>query len=186
MPTVMLANFLLFQIGWFACVLGGANDRPWLGTGIALAIVAWQIGRAGRPRDELILVLISAGIGAVADSALVAVGWVVYASGTVVAGTAPVWLVAMWMLFATTLNVSLRWLRRYPLAAIALGALGGPLAYWAGARLGAMDFAAPIAGTVALALGWAVLTPLLVRLARRFDGYLAAATADMGPGSRHA
>jgi len=66
--------------------------------------------------------VVGSGIGAVADSALIATDWVRYASGTVVPGTAPVWLVAMWMLFATTLNVSLRWLRRYALAAIALGA----------------------------------------------------------------
>lgn len=176
----MLSNFILFQIGWFACVLGGANDRPWLGAGIALAIVAWHVGRARRPRDEAILVAIAAGIGAAADTALVAVGWVEYASGTVVAGTAPVWLVVMWMLFATTLNVSLRWLRRYPLAAIVLGALGGPLAYWAGARLGAMEFAVPVAATAALAFLWGLLTPLLVRLARRYDGYALMAATDAG------
>ena len=42
----MLANFILFQIGWFACVPGGANDRPWLGAGIVLAIVALAVGWA--------------------------------------------------------------------------------------------------------------------------------------------
>ena len=182
----MLANVILFQIGWFACVLGGANDRPWLGTGIALAIVAWHVGRAPRPRAEVILVLASAGIGAVADSVPVAADWVRYASGTVVSGAAPVWLVAMWMLFATTLNVSLRWLRRYTFAAIALGAIGGPLAYWGGARLGAMEFVAPVAGTLALAIGWAVLTPLLVRLARRFDGYAPAVASGAATPARHA
>jgi hypothetical protein len=67
--------------------------------------------------------------------------------------------------------VSLLWLRRHTFAAIALGAIGGPLANWGGARLGAMEFLAPVAATAALAIGWAVLTPLLVRLARRFDGY---------------
>ena len=181
-----LANFVLFQVGWFACVLGGAHDWPWLGTGIALAIVAWHVGCAQRPRNEMILVLAAAGIGAVADSALVAFAWVRYSSGTLVAGTAPVWLVAMWMLFATTLNVSLRWLRRFPLAAIALGAIGGPLAYWGGARLGAMEFAAPVAATVALAFGWAALTPLLVWLAQRFDGYSTVAAAGVEPEPRHA
>jgi hypothetical protein len=92
----------------------------------------------------------------------------------------------MWMLFATTLNVSLRWLRRYPLAAIALGAIGGPLAYWAGARLGAMEFAAPVAATAALAFGWALLTPLLVWLAQRFDGYAPLVDPHAEPRPRHA
>lgn len=174
----MLANFVAFQIGWFACVLGGARDWPWVGTIIALAMVALHVLRAARPGPELALVLIAAGIGAVFDSALVAAGWVAYHSGTLVPHTAPHWLVAIWMLFATTLNVSLRWLRRMPLAGAALGAIGGPLAYWAGARLGGMEFVAPVAATVVLAIGWAVLTPLLCGLARRHDGYPAPSAAD--------
>ena len=167
----MLANFVLFQIGWFACVLGGARDWPWLGTSIAMMIVGWHVVRAARPRVELILILLAAGIGAVFDSVLVAVGWVEYASGTLLPGTAPHWIIASWMLFAATLNVILRWLRRSRLAAVALGAVGGPLAYWSGARLGAMVFVVPIAATTAIAFGWAVLTPCLMWLAQCFDGY---------------
>jgi hypothetical protein len=157
----------------FECIF---EDK--VGIGPTEGLVQRHVGQAPRPRAETILVLLSACIGAVADSLPVAADWVRYASGTVVPGTAPVWLVAMWMLFATTLNVSLRWLRRYPLAAIALGAVGGPLADWAGARLGAMRFVAPVAATVALAIGWAVLTPLLVGLARRFDGCAPAGATD--------
>ena len=180
----MITNFVLFQIGWFACVLGGAHDWPWLGTSIALVIVGWHVARAVRPRDELVLILIAAGIGAVFDSALVILGWVAYHSGTLIPGTAPYWIVTLWMLFATTLNVSLRWLRRSRLAAIALGAVGGPLAYWGGARLGAMEFVVPVAATAAIAVGWAVLTPFLVWLAQQFDGYAPASVAIMESGSR--
>ncbi len=87
----------------------------------------------------------------------------------------------MWLVFATTLNVSLRWLRGLPLAALGLGAVGGPLAYWGGERLGAMTFVVPVAATAAIAVGWVVLTPVLVRLARRFDGYAPAAPASRAP-----
>ena len=31
----ILANAIAFQLGWFACVLGGANQMPWLGTLVA-------------------------------------------------------------------------------------------------------------------------------------------------------
>ena len=175
----MITNFVLFQIGWFACVLGGARDWPWLGTGIALVIVGWHVARAVRPRGEAILILMVAGIGTVFDSALVNFGWVTYHSGTLIPGTAPQWIVTLWMVFATTLNVSLRWLRQSRLAAIALGAIGGPLAYWGGARLGAIEFVVPGAATAALAMGWAVLTPFLVWLAPQFDGYAPAPVANM-------
>ena len=167
----ILVNFVAFQLGWFACVLGAAHGLPWAGTGVALAIVAWHLTRAARPGAELVLVLIAAGIGALWDSGLSALGWIRYPSGVLIEGTAPYWIVAMWMLFATTLNVSLGWLKpRMALAAL-FGALGGPLAYLGGAKLGALTFGAQEAALVALSLGWAVLTPLLLRLARPEAAY---------------
>jgi len=87
--------------------------------------------------------------------------------------------VALWMLFATTLNVSLAWLKRSALLAALFGAIGGPLAYYGGAKLGALSFLAPTPALVALALGWGLLTPLLIKLALRFDGFVS--TLDARP-----
>jgi Protein of unknown function (DUF2878) len=168
----MFANFFAFQIGWFACVLGGAHDLPWVGTGIALVIVAWHLTRAARPKQELLLVLSAATIGALFDTLLVWLGWFTYSSGTLIAGTAPHWMVALWMLFATTLNLSLAWLKRRLFVAALFGAIGGPLAYLGGEKLGALNFESPTAGLIALAIGWALLTPLLAMIAQRFDGFV--------------
>ena len=167
----MLANIAAFQIGWFACVLGAAHGMPWAGVAVAFVVVALHLNRAPRPRTELALLLIAAAIGAVFDSALVALGWIAYPNGTLIAGTAPVWIVAMWVLFATTLNVSLRWLKRSLPLAIAFGAVGGPLAYVAGGKLGGLSFLQQSPALAALALGWAVITPVLLRIAGRFDGF---------------
>ena len=52
------------------------------------------------------------------------------------AGLAPYWIVALWMLFATTLNVTFRWLQPRPALAAALGAVFGPVSYIAGAAVG--------------------------------------------------
>ena len=104
-------------------------------------------------------------------SMLVWLNWLQYSSGILIPNTAPYWIVLMWGLFATILNVSLRWLRgRWLIAAIA-GGLGGPLAYYGGHRLGALEFGDQNAALIALALGWAVVTPILVALSERFDGY---------------
>jgi hypothetical protein len=71
-----------------------------------------------------------------------------------------------WYVIAATLNVSMAWLRgRYLLAAI-FGAIGGPLAYYGGAELGATEALPSLNGILILALGWGVMTPLLVWLAR--------------------
>jgi hypothetical protein len=76
----------------------------------------------------------------------------------------------MWVLFASTLNVSLRWLRGRWMLAMLLGAVAGPLAYYAGAGLGGVVIAEPLPAFTALAAGWAAFVPLLIRLSTRLDG----------------
>ena len=165
----ILANVLAFQTGWFACVLGGAYQRPWLGTAAAAVIVAAHLAGAGARAREATLVGLVALIGFAWDSALVALGWFDYASGTVIDGAAPTWILALWALFATTLNVSLRWLRGRLLLAAGLGAVGGPLAFYTGARLGAVFMPDTAVALSAQGAGYAVLVPLLVTLAQRLD-----------------
>jgi len=138
----IIVNAAVFQIGWLCCVLAGANHHPWLGTLTALLIVAWHVSHAPWPRNELLLI----------------------------EGTAPHWIIAMWLLFATTLNVSLRWLKERLLLATALGAIAGPAAYFAGYKLGGVQISEFTTAMTALALGWAVFMPLLMILSNRLDG----------------
>jgi len=165
----MLINAVVFQIGWLCCVLAGANHAPWLGTLTALFIVSWHISQARSPRSEFLLILSAGIIGAVWDSLLVYAGWLQYPSGTLIENTAPHWIVAMWMLFATTLNVSLKWLKQRPLPAAALGAVAGPAAYFAGYKLGAVQIADFSTALTALALGWALFMPSLMALSNRLE-----------------
>lgn len=158
----MLLNIVLFQLGWFACVLGAANGYAREGAIAAGLIVALHIARATRPGREAKLALAAALLGLAFESALVWAGWVRVDDGIY-------WLVALWALFATTLNESLRTLQTRPWIAALFGAVGGPLAYYAGARMGALDFVQPAAMLAALAVGWAAATPLLLSVARRLN-----------------
>jgi len=175
LPVQKLLNFVLFQLGWFACVLGAAARRPLLGCGIALLIIGWHLWRAPHPARESSLLLLAMLVGGIWDSLLVWLGLLQYPVGMLLPGTAPYWIVVMWALFASTLNLSLRWLKQYLLLSILLGAVAGPIAYLAGARLGALSFTQPVPALMILALGWAVVTPLLLKLSSRFDGYAASA-----------
>lgn len=168
-PVAMAVNVLLFQIGWFACVLGAAHGYAPEGALVALAIVAAHIARAARPGRELALVAAAAATGAVADSLLAASGWLRYDAGVLVEGTAPYWIVAMWALFAITLNVSLRALRNRLWLGALLGLVGGPAAYFAGANLGALTLVQLLPALAALAILWALATPLLFSLALRLE-----------------
>ncbi len=168
--TLLLANFAIFQIGWLSSVIGGAQGMPWLGPLAALVAIVVHLRFARKPFEELLLVISCALIGASFDSILVAAGWVAYKSGQFSALLAPYWIITMWMLFATTLNVSMRWLRGRPKLAAFFGFYGGPAAYLAGQALGGIVLVNTFAALAALAIGWAAMMPLLMWLSETFDG----------------
>ena len=166
-----ITNILIYQLGWFACILGAANGAPLTGVVVVAAAVGWHLYRAEEPRAESWLIVIAAAIGAVWDSLLVATGLLVYPSGTLIEGAAPYWIVALWVIFATTFNVSLRWFKQRLVLAALFGAIGGPLAFLAGERLGGVAFTDYTLGVGALALGWSLLMPARMILARRYNGF---------------
>ena len=166
----MLINVAAFKIGWLSSVVGGAQQLPWLGPSVVLMAIMLHLFFSKRPSTELTLIVICGLMGAIFDSVLVAAGWVTYPSGLVSELLAPYWIVAMWMLFATTLNVSMKWLRTQPLLAAAIGLVAGPLSYLGGHKLGGMEFLNQTVALTALALGWAMIMPILMFMARRFDG----------------
>lgn len=172
MSRSFIINLVLFQIGWFACVLGGSYDQVLTGCLIVFAIIAYHLYRAVDTSTELRLISIALLIGMIYESIVTYLGLAIYTNGQLSELLAPVWLILMWPLFATTLNISMRWLKSMPYWSTALfGAIFAPLAYFAGERLGAVvyvDFA--IAMTV-IAVAWSVLLPLLVIASTKLDGY---------------
>jgi hypothetical protein len=74
-------------------------------------------------------------------------------------------MAALWANFAGTLHLSLDWLRgRYWLAS-ALGACGGPVAYYGGQRLGTLLLGNNAGlSLLVIAVEWAVITPALAYL----------------------
>ena len=166
----LLINITAFKLGWLSSVVGGAQQIPWLGPLVVFVAVAIHLARAERPSSEFMLLVSCGLIGAVFDSVLVAAGWVTFPSGMVSESTAPYWIVTMWMLFGTTINLSMRWMRGRPLLAAAFGFVGGPLAYIAGHKIGGIEFVDQTAALAMLAIGWAVIMPLLMHLGERLDG----------------
>ena len=165
-------NFLAFLAGWFGSVLGAAAGMPWVGPVIVTMVGALHLSIVPQPRKELVLLMSAAGLGLVIDSAFVALGWVRFETGVLIEGLAPYWIVVMWIGFATTLNTCMRWLRDYPLLAAGFGLVGGPLVYWFGSALGALELSTGPAAVIGIGVSWAIAMPLLYALARRFDGTL--------------
>ncbi|MBT8108594.1 MAG: DUF2878 domain-containing protein [Gammaproteobacteria bacterium] len=167
----ILVNFLAFQAGWFASVLGAAQNMPWVGPAVVLAIVVLHLRQARRPELEAGLLVASGIIGLCFDSLLVSLGWVTYPSGLISTSLAPYWIVTMWVLFATTLNSSMAWLKGRRVLAAVLGAIAGPMSYLAGAKLGGIEFVERGGAVIFLALGWAAAMPVLITLADKLNGF---------------
>ena len=176
MSKNVVINFILFQIGWFACVIGAAKQMPWLGVIVVAAIVAWHLSQAIQPKLEVYLIVITIIIGAIYDQTMLQNNLLTYQAHGWSTSLTPAWILALWAEFATILNVSLRWMKNIKswgkwLIALLFGAIGGPLAYIAAARLGAVQLDNLPLSYVGLSLGWAIITPLLLKLSERFDGF---------------
>ena len=163
-----LVNYALYQIGWFACVLGGASHRPWTGCLIALTLVGVHLALSVERSLDVRLVVLAAAVGAVVEMLQIAAGTYRFTSGTVMDTLPPPWLLAMWAQFATTFRYSLRPVITGPVRAALFGAAGGPLAFLAGERLGAVTLLPPLThGLLRLSLSWAIALVIFSGVVRR-------------------
>lgn len=161
----LLVNFTLYQIGWFAVVLGAASNRPWSGMTLALTLVVVHLALVRGVSRHFCLVLVSGTIGFTLDSLQIWLGVFQFPSGQVTQQLAPPWDAVLWMQFATLLPFCLRWVsHRYMLCCL-LGLAGGPMAFYAGEQFGAVHFPPPrMMHFAILAAVWAFAFPLLVWL----------------------
>lgn len=164
-------NFVLFQAGWFVCVLGAASGRPGLGAGLGLVLVFAHLVLVPDRGREAGLLLFALALGLAVDSFHARTGVLVFMSGGLNPGLAPCWLLVLWMQLASILRFSLSWLAgRYALAGV-LGALAGAGAYAAGVRLGAAGFGLDMApALIRIGAGWGLALPLLLFAARKNGG----------------
>jgi hypothetical protein len=168
-PTASrLCNLAAYQLAWFACVLGAAHGMASAGAVVALAVAGVHLA-LHRNAAELRLLGYAAAIGFAADSVPVATQYVHFDSPGL-SGWAPWWMVTLWVAFATTLNHSLRWLMSRAWIAALAGAIGGPLAYLAGAKLGALTIATPAPALLLVAALWAGAMWLLHMITRADRG----------------
>lgn len=158
-------NIVAYQVAWFACVLSAASGMPLIGATAACAVVAAHLALMDWRTAELKLIGAALIVGLVVDTALLRSGELRFVSGTWPEGFAPYWMLSLWAAFATTLNHSLRWIVRRPVAATLLGAIGGPLAYLAGSKLGALDLASLQTTLPMIGVAWGIAMAALSLIA---------------------
>lgn len=163
-------NFLLYELGWFACVLGVAWGYQWLGISITLGLVAVHLWLARDRAVQIRLMGCAALLGVAVDTVQLWTGTFRYPGGQLVEWFPPPCMPVLWLQFATILRYCLNWLSgRYLLAGL-LALAGAPLAFVAGQSLGAIEFLPPrwlhvgVLGAV-----WSMCVPLLVYISDRLS-----------------
>jgi len=156
----LVLNVLLYQAVWFLCVFGG--DR-----GALLALVPIGVHLAWSPcrKSDLIMMAVLLGCGLVIDGLIHAGGVISYDAP---ARPIPLWLVVIWLALALMVHHGLRWMKNRLVLSAVFGAVGGPLAYWAGVKAGAAEFEVPLMNAlVLLGVVWALLWPAVMFVGQR-------------------
>ncbi len=170
----VVINFVLFQIGWFVCVLSAVNNSAWIGITVVTLIVLWHLFQAHTSVSaitESLLLVIALLTGLIWESLLLHLQLVSYPSHPANSLIAPVWILALWPLFATTFNLSLRWMKNKLALAAVFGFVGGPLSFYAGHKLGGVNFHNLTISMITLAIAWAILVPAMLYISRKLDGF---------------
>jgi hypothetical protein len=164
-----IINFVGFQIVWFAAVLGAANAMPWTGV---IAILIWLAVHLSVHRKQLIqevgLIIFAALLGYSLDSILVLLNAIQFPEHAQLGYPSTLWMVALWINFATTIRHSLSWLNHRYFLMTFVGGVSGALAYWAGVQLGALLFNDTVIALFSIFSMWFFALPLLYVFSNRF------------------
>ncbi len=164
-----ITNFLLFQAGWFFCVL-----YPGLiGAGVVVAVVGFHLLFISRsPGVELQFIGAGTVIGGILDGIWFNTGVLTTAQPGTEGETfgdvslTPIWIVGIWAAFMTTLSHSLSWISSKAWLPFVCAPIAGPFAYWSASKMGAVDLPDLTVSLIALAVGWLLVFPLLLYLQR--------------------
>lgn len=157
-------NIVGLTAGWWACILGASGGWVWFGPAVVAVHLALHVRGSQDRKSTATFLALATAVGLILDSALSAAGLLFFTAPNPVVWISPLWMVALWPNFATSLNVSLEFLQEGLILSALIGAIGGPFAYWGGSQLGAIQMV-PNA-LVWIAIEWAIATPLLAFLAR--------------------
>jgi hypothetical protein len=157
-----IANWILTQALWFICVLGGDLYA------VVAGICYWffyvtHIGNVQREWPSLVIIVSS---GFIIDILLSSFGVINFNTNMFM----PLWLLVIWSGFATLFHHGLGWLLAKPVLAAVLGAITGPLAYFAGAALSVSQInVSPTVFICIYAVLWSLYMPIFLFISSRFN-----------------
>jgi hypothetical protein len=175
----IIVNAIGFQLAWFICVQG--NDFFAALAAIA-SIIFYQMMFNTRLKTWKILIAFAL-LGYLGDGIISIIFNLDYSGslddGNHLSVLAPLWLLSLWLAFATTLNHSMQWLFKTPYLTVFVALFFVPISYFAGITMSGSTFSASASsfniGSMANGsffivegLWWAILLVSYKRIARAY------------------
>ncbi len=169
---IIYTNLASFYIAWWSMLISYWKGQPvigWIVLAIVLAVHFFVVSI--NKKKDLIEVSIIAGLGILLDTILGNTGILVF-KDPLLNFLPPVWLLGIWVLFATTISYSFVFLRNKIPAQIIVGGFFAPVSYITGAKFTLLALYQPFP-TYYIIHGacWLVFFPLCFFLSKKMKGF---------------
>ena len=134
-----IISIVLLYVSWYVTVAGAAKGLTYPGLLINGFIAIRYLYDKQFRSSEMIFLLVTSVIGSLFDSINPYLGFVSFEAVSKI-GIYPVWLISLWVAFNTSYADLFLWLKGKVILAAVIGAVGGPLSFYAGSSLGALHF----------------------------------------------
>lgn len=157
-PKILLPIWA--QLGWFGCVYFGKMN--WGLASLVFPLVSWVLLNSSyglnKQRTFRLLMLLIVGLAFDSTSAYFGL---IQLNPPAEMGWLPLWLISLWLLFASTLPLLQSLFQSRYILAVLVGAVLGPLSYRAGAQFETLILNGTLA-TLIYALFWAGYIPISI------------------------
>ena len=165
-----ITSVVAYQLAWCASAYGASQGTPGVGIAVCAAALGLSLALADAWKPLGLLALSLGLFGWVAESSMLAADLVFYSSPGPLACIAPLWIVTLWMAFATLIHPSMSWLQGRTVLASIFGAIMAPLSYLAAARVNALQLLEPAwISLTAIAAIWSIAMPCALFLSATFN-----------------
>jgi len=146
-------DFILFQIGWFSCVLSSLSPLPLLLPFIgSIPVLIRSIYTQGIFM-LLPFMLTCLLMGFIGDACMVYFGFIQFSDYPALMGV-PYWMLLLWFNFGLMLRPVFEWFLTARLRCLLGFSIGGALAYYSGHKLGVLHFKMGWYSAIAVGIEW--------------------------------
>lgn len=156
-----IINITIFYLGWLLC---GFYHNFSIGI-IVLFLALINVVICKYQAKEIFIICILSCLGLMNDALAINFNIFDFADTPLLLNWSNIWLFSLWVLFLTTFNSALRFMKRYSLAFLSIcGAIGGTISYYSAIRLGVLNTKDLFTTIIYLSINWAILFPLIYRI----------------------